>query len=278
MQDWKQEVFERNPYMLAEYRAQRQGESLHRRIRIGMTLLCHYRILHREPPCFVYGEAEAWTYSGRQDTACLQMLLECFDLVSFDIFDTLLLRTCRKAMGVFEQIERERGWHGFAKARVHAERLAREQQRCQSDTSEVTLRQIYQHLPEFWRDTQAELYAEQAACFANPVFLPVIKKLRRDGIRIICLSDMYLPSDFLQLLINKAGYPQFEQVIVSCEAGCSKDQGNLFTRLSQAFPGKQIIHIGDNLYSDYIQARRHGISAVLYRPESPRRKGTVRYD
>lgn len=74
-----------------------------------------------------------------------------YDLVSFDIFDTLLFRTTARPSGVFEKIWESAGDlkltdispQEFAKLRIEMERRARNKKK----TREVCLEEIYEECP-----------------------------------------------------------------------------------------------------------------------------------
>ena len=82
-----------------------------------------------------------------------------FDVISFDVFDTLLVRRCLEPSDVFTAIERESRRKGYAKARIKAERRAN---RCVSSGSmhgETSLDEIYSFIPQFkdFKDAANEL-------------------------------------------------------------------------------------------------------------------------
>jgi predicted HAD superfamily hydrolase len=78
---------------------------------------------------------------------------------------------------------------------------------------------------------------------------------------------MYWPADRMRLLLSSIGFDfNGVELIVSCDYGVSKHNGELYdvllTKL-QLNP-KDIIHIGDNFYSDVQQARFKGINSFHY--------------
>ena len=52
--------------------------------------------------------------------------IEDYDVVSFDIFDTLLKRNVKRPTDVFYYIEKKWNKKGFGEARIKAENMARE--------------------------------------------------------------------------------------------------------------------------------------------------------
>ena len=275
MQKLKQTIISGNQELFAEYKAQRVGRSAIGKFLLLLKLLFHYVVLRREAPCFSYGEEQQFILSPKGDASWLKDVLTPYDVISFDVFDTLLLRLTHKPTDVFVNIEHQYCWRGFARARILAEQTARQKQCQAGEPAEVTLSQIYQELPSKWKKegltyVEAELQAEEKLCIANSDLLPVVQALCQDGKTVICVSDMYLSSDQIRCLLTAAGYPELE-VIVSCEEGASKYQGALYDTVKRRFPGKRVIHIGDQLYGDYIQARAHGVPSIYY-------KGIKKYD
>lgn len=191
--------------------------------------------------------------------------LEEYDIVSFDIFDTLVLRILEQPVDVFSYIEAEYDFPHFCDLRIKAEKKAR----MISETGEVNLREIYEVLAtgtgidiETW--ISREIEAEMLICKANPYFTKVVDELKYKNIKMIVVSDMYLENSVIERLLVKCGYYAFEKVFVSNEYGVSKGNGKLYEKIKQYSNGRKIIHIGDNLESDFVNARKAGIEAWHY--------------
>ena len=199
----------------------------------------------------------------REDPRLLAHRLAQFDLVSFDVFDTLLLREVDDPQTAFSLVGAKLSYPDFRRLRVEAELLAREKNRRAGGRGEVALREIWQELAQLTalpveEGMAAELEVEAALCRGNPYFLPVVESLRQRGKPMALVSDMYLPAEFLQDLLRREGFGRFPACLVSGEEGCSKGDGALFRRLRQRFPQAQsLAHVGDNPHSD-------GAMAVSY--------------
>ena len=105
---------------------------------------------------------------------------------------------------------------------------------------------------------------EMDFCYANPFMLQVFEALRRMGKKMIVVSDMYLPRDFLEALLEKNGYGGIEKLYVSCEYGKSKADGALFELIKGEYPGTTVIHVGDNEHSDKKMAKKNGFESLFY--------------
>ena len=98
-------------------------------------------------------------------------VLEGIDVVSFDVFDTLLLRRHFVPTDVFmEPAIGEPERPHFRLLRIAAERLARLQHHRRED---VTLDEIYRWLPQ---DVRTELDAEARTLYANPAAMDLYRE------------------------------------------------------------------------------------------------------
>lgn len=190
-------------------------------------------------------------------------------IVSFDIFDTLLFRPgfyptdlfyllANKVNSVY-QID-------FISLRLHAEE--------QLDNPYASLTDIYRFIEEQFHlphHTICQLYEEELACEKQ------LLTLRRDIFslyqhalslhkRVIAVSDMYLPSSFLNEVLHAAGYTQLAKIYVSNECRARKDDGSLFNYVlkQENISSHEMLHIGDNYQSDFEIPFKQHIAAVYY--------------
>ncbi|MBD0381816.1 HAD family hydrolase [Paenibacillus sedimenti] len=204
-------------------------------------------------------------------------------LLSLDIFDTLLFRTCASPSDVFVQVAEKAlhaGWlqasvtpGSFKEIRILAERRARERQRSLHGFGEVTLAQIYAECPPTLGDpsklAQIELETEAEACYLNPHVASLLYACRERQIPIALLSDMYLSSGQLRFVLQAAGLDLacIDTLLVSSEEHDGKSSGRLFARLKELYPdiaAGAILHIGDNMAADIDGAAREGIRSIHY--------------
>ncbi len=184
-----------------------------------------------------------------------------YNIVSFDIFDTLIIRNnLNKPSDLFDLINDAE----FKTKRIEAEKLAR----AKAAKSEITLDDIYEHLPLY--DSGIEIEAECSVCKSNSEMIPLFNYCRHSGKRILIISDMYLSSNVLTRILISAGYDvNGVDICVSSEYKDTKQSGKLYEsvlREKHLDPGR-MLHIGDNFQSDYIMAKRNGINAFLYKKD-----------
>lgn len=193
------------------------------------------------------------------------------DVISFDIFDTLILRNVHKPTDIFEIVGkkiRELSWcEDFAKLRIQAEADSRlHVQNAESNFEEI-YQEIRRHLPDHADEIrQMELETEMRFVTANPFMKKLYTYCKEKQKKIIFISDMYLSSEFIGKLLEKCGYTK-EKIFVSNEYRTNKGSGGLYeaARKECGLDKDRWLHIGDNRGSDYEQAKRFGIRALLYK-------------
>lgn len=186
-------------------------------------------------------------------------------VISFDIFDTLLLRPYLYPVDMFLHIEKVKKQPFFYRARIAAEQAARQKQyQCE----DITLDDIYAELPaHFLPLQQVELDFEMQLIRQNPEMQQVWNYAKGQGKIIIIASDMYLPGKFISRLLQKNGFADYDALYISGDSGKSKHCGTLYQHIisDMIVTPQDILHIGDNKHADYHQAKKHGIQAILYK-------------
>ncbi len=198
--------------------------------------------------------------------AQLKELIEKYDIISFDIFDTLIMRKVMLPMDIFRLTEArlnraKRKKTGFMAARKHASALL----------TEPALDEIYAKMSELtgksqveleeWK--QAELDTEKRLLTEREEMAGLCREtmLKKD---VYFISDMYYSSEMLQqILCEVCGISTCkEQIIVSCEWKKTKQEGSLWEYYKNNLVGeRKALHIGDNEETDVKMAERNGITA-----------------
>lgn len=192
-----------------------------------------------------------------------------YEVVSFDIFDTLLKRDVFFPTDVFVLVERVYNKRfcqqlNFLSVRKNAEKSAREK----SKYPDVTFDEIYSeiNLPVTEKNIlqQLELDIESSLLHSNIEIRQIFEECLKSGKTIYIVSDMYLPKCFLESILKREGIKGYKGLYLSCEQRTQKKTGLLFDRLceNEGIDRKRIVHIGDSLYADYVGAFRSGIRAL----------------
>lgn len=211
--------------------------------------------------------------------ALTKQLME-YDVISFDIFDTLVFRAVETPADVFRLMEADTGMIGFANMRKTAEQKARLQK------TEICIQDIYEILsaqlcidPNEW--IERELQMEMNVCYANPYLYEVCQQLMKNGKTVAAVSDMYLPLQYMKRLLKKCGYEQIQEIFVSCDEQKTKGSGELQMAVQDRFGHQHsYIHIGDHPAADIDASRKIGWDACYYpnitRQGMPYRRSSMR--
>lgn len=151
---------------------------------------------------------------------------------------------------------------GFAEERIRAEKKARS-----GKYAEVTLDEIYDAIDGRFGDLkESELSFERQVLIPNPEMKKVFDDIKSAGKRIVLLSDMYLPSDFIGGVLAENGYEGYGKLYMSCEYRKSKHSGELFAHVLEDLDvaPSDIVHIGDNDVSDIRTPMKMGIKSLKY--------------
>lgn len=197
------------------------------------------------------------------------------DVISFDIFDTLIFRPFSEPSDLFYLVGDKLGYLDFESLRREAEQKARQRAWEERKSWEVTLCEIYTELEKRTGiprqlGMETEIGLELSCCYGNPYMLEVfqyLEKSRQNATNnpcIICVSDMYLPQEVVWKLLKGCGFQNIEAVFLSCEYGVSKKDG-LYEKVKAQY-GKNLryIHIGDNPAADVQGAKRAGWRSIYY--------------
>ena len=204
--------------------------------------------------------------------------LSQFDVVSFDIFDTLITRNYIDAKDLFYDMQnqlRDDKYNDFAQIRIKAELECRRQDGFQK---EVTLDEIYKFmLNESYIDkltssdinmlTKMELDLEKSNLYANQEMNVLVEELQKNNKKVILISDIYLPKDFIINLLNDLGFHfKNENIYLSSEYKVMKSNKKLFELVLEDLniQPKKMCHIGDNKISDVDNPKSLSINALHY--------------
>ena len=192
-------------------------------------------------------------------------LITSFDVISFDIFDTLLVRNVLNPKDVWRILEQKELAPGFFSERDAADRATYAAATVRG--GEHTLDEAYAMMGTEWAEyKRKELEAECRVLFVNPEILDVWNEAGRLGKKRVLVSDMYLPRVEIEKILNSKGISGWDAVFVSSEHGCRKTTGKLFEVMLKKMSAQpeRVMHIGDNRKSDFEVPQGLGMTALLY--------------
>lgn len=191
-----------------------------------------------------------------------------YDVISFDLFDTLVMRKCLVPDEVFKLVEKRAEESGLVLEDFSGRRHEAEKELYHNGQIFYNLDDIYRALGGQYklegncisRIEQLELELELEMSMPRTDMVECFHNLSDAGKKVIIVSDMYLSSNQIQRLLHKCGIGNSE-LYVSNECRASKYIGSLFAWLKEKYKGKKILHIGDNQHSDIENAARSEIDS-----------------
>ena len=198
---------------------------------------------------------------------------------SFDIFDTCLVRKCGMPSEIFRLLAykilgndaEESKIYDFIKIRMDSEKNARKNSR----RNEITIFEIYD-ICDFSKLTNddnesilnEELRIEEEQIVPVALYKNKILDIHNSGEKVIYISDIYLPSNFIKKLLIKNGlWGECDILIVSSDFFETKCNGNLYKILRNRLGIITWKHTGDNRRSDIINAVRNFIIPSIARTQ-----------
>ncbi len=199
--------------------------------------------------------------------------IEKAETVSFDLFDTLVMRRVLLPDDVVELVSARMSERGMALGDFTNQRVAVEKRISQSFAPKLL--QIYEEvLRECGRG------GDDVSAVSSPLELAALeyetdRELlipRRDmimlfdrakvlGKRVYITTDTYYNQSQIEGILHDNGIAGYDGLFISCEYGKSKQQG-LFEELKKTVGVEKLLHIGDDSVSDIRSAEACGIDCA----------------
>lgn len=190
--------------------------------------------------------------------------IEKADIISFDLFDTLVTRCVFSYTDIFDLMKyflKEQGifFPEFSKYRLYSEKELSKQYA-------PTLEEIYSFMlvktggnflsaREF---AEIERKLDFSTLRIRKDISSLYNSLINSGKKVVITTDSYYSLEQIKTLLNENGLSVCDNIFVSCEYGTSKTQ-NLFRILKNKYPDNSILHIGDDEFADTNSAIKFGI-------------------
>lgn len=200
-----------------------------------------------------------------------KIINECkkFNIISFDVFDTLLKRNVMSPDVIFkllgEFVENEFGIINFSDIRKEVARQLLKK------NPYLNIYELYQEFSRILGIDQSksdiillkEIELENKFITFNPEIKYVYDYCKSSGKKIMAISDMYLNSTIINEMLKKEGY-KVDYLFVSCDMKAGKSDGTLFNQICKSLKinKRNWLHIGDSFRGDYVGAKSVGLKAI----------------
>lgn len=190
-----------------------------------------------------------------------------YEAVSFDLFDTLIMRRILSPSDVFDLVDARLRQDGIVIEDFAARRMSCEKELSKDRAPRLT--EIYSYMTETYHiskirsDDMAVLEWEIDCSLVIPrrEVCELLLRLAEQGKKIYIVSDSYYSREQITELMKKCGITRYSDVFVSCEFGTGKGQ-LLFEKVKEAVGNMPLVHIGDDAAVDIESAEKNGIRGI----------------
>lgn len=211
-------------------------------------------------------------------------------VVSFDLFDTLLIRrihdpdmlkpaVARYIAALAARHDDQWTWPRVQRLRDDLERAQRQEtsrsfedhEACYPLFMEQALRTIFGpgYQPALLDEVTAyEIAVENSMLTPRAALVDWLGELKASGKKIYIISDIYLPATLLERLVDHAGFlGHVDRVLSSADTFMAKASGRGYALLREreGLDYASWLHVGDNPWSDGLRAAEKGIAALVLR-------------
>lgn len=212
--------------------------------------------------------AVSYDFSGLagESRSRLEEKIAAADVVSFDLFDTLVTRRVYSYTDIFDILDIKLKEQGiiipdFARLRLHAEKEL-------SKRTAPRLEEIYRLVlkksggnfisAKVLADMEWEL--DFVTIIPRCTVCDILKNTVSEGKKVVITTDSYYSTRQLRNVLDKFGLGGIDDILVSCEYGTSKAQ-NLYVTLKEKYKGNKILHIGDDEVADIEKSAIYGLDS-----------------
>ena len=188
------------------------------------------------------------------------------DVISFDLFDTLIMRRTLSSDDVADYVNcrlKEKGIfiEDFCKKRLESEKDL-------SKNTAPTLTEIYHDMLSKMENADKinitpEQMAELEWSIDFDLIIPreevckIFREAVADSRKTYIVSDTYYNKDQLIEILKKCGITEYTDIMASCEYRTGKTQ-NLFSFLKDREGDRKYLHVGDDIVADIENAHKWG--------------------
>ena len=190
----------------------------------------------------------------------LKNLIDTHEIISFDVFDTLITRKVLSPEEIYDIIGKRILDRDLKKFRYSVERW--------SDNMNV-----YEVYDEYRKTIgcseeekeeiiKTEVATEKDFLSRREKMVEIFNYAVNKGKPVYLISDMDLPKEILGDILNSLDIKRYKDLLVSCDYRMKKREG-LFKVFKEKVKGNSYLHIGDSEDSDGIYANMNGIDSYL---------------
>lgn len=203
-----------------------------------------------------------------EDESCLLAAIDSHNVISFDLFNTLIERTFLSIEDLWKEVQEELKEEKidilFYEMRKSAEKNA------EANIGTPNIQEIYYEFKKVSGLTdllikkimEKEIEVDKKNCIVRKKMADILLYAMKAGKIIAVTTDMYYSKETIVDIMTQCHLEIPSNIFISSIERASKKNGKLYARLATlAENRKSILHIGDNLEIDVKNAEESGIDA-----------------
>ncbi|MCD7979074.1 MAG: hypothetical protein LUF31_00655 [Fusobacterium sp.] len=189
--------------------------------------------------------------------------IQDYEIISFDVFDTLIMRKTMFPVDVFEIVSKK-----IKSDHINIEDFRNQRIKADNDIARTSpnIYEIYDQLKkntgiseiEKNRILQCEIETEASVLIRREDVVDLFSYAVNCEKSVYLISDMYLPKVIIEYFLSNLHIQGYEDILASCDYRRPKT-GGLFDVFKDRVRSKSILHIGDNINSDIKCAQLAGM-------------------
>lgn len=197
----------------------------------------------------------------------LKKKIKNYDIISFDLYETLVHRTCSKPRDIFFILDN----YVKKKLKINTDfftkRIKTAMELDKQYPNISNLNQIYDQISKNYKIKKKitdkiknyEKKLEFTFAKENSSINAILNYASKLNKKILITTDFHIEEKFLKKILKKCNIINYNNLLISCDLKKSKEHGSLFKYIKNKYPNKKILHIGDNPWSDIIQSKKNSI-------------------
>ncbi len=188
------------------------------------------------------------------------------DVVSFDLFDTLITRSVLSYTDVFELVELRLAERGVTIPDLSSLRLRAEKELsvnaapCLDEIYDFILNKTESEVMTASELSELEWNVDYSVMKPRYDMHEVFCQTVSSGKSVVITTDTYYSREKITAILDRFGFRGYDDILVSCECKRSKTQG-LFEILKDRYSTSRILHIGDDEVADISGADSCGLGS-----------------
>ena len=210
----------------------------------------------------------AYDFNNIEEITVQQLwkIVEDNDVISFDLFDTLVMRQTLFPSDIFEMVDINLKEH-----EIYIEDFSQKRMFCEKELSKYkapTLLEIYIYMKEIYKisELDPEKISELEWQIDYNLMVPrkevceIFIKIKELEKEVYIVSDSYYSRQQIKEVMKKCKITSYTDILISCEYKTAKTQ-ELFKELKKKTGDRSVLHIGDDVIADIESAKKNDISS-----------------